>query len=82
MLVDVGLLKAILEYVSSFEPKEVVDAVIDFIDQMCQGGNAVVLTKLHESLVKQEDSFAFFKMLEQKIIHSSSHVIFKAQHGD
>ena len=52
MLVDVGLLKAILEYVSSFEPKEVVDAVIDFIDQMCQGGNAVVLTKLHESLVK------------------------------
>ena len=32
MMVDVGLLKVILEYVNSFEPKSVVDAVIDFVD--------------------------------------------------
>ena len=32
MFVDAGLLKAILEYVTSFEPMEVVDTVIEFID--------------------------------------------------
>ena len=32
MMVDVGILKSLIEYVNSFEPKMVVDAVIEFID--------------------------------------------------
>ena len=64
MLVDVGLLKVVLEYVNSYEPMEVVDAVLGFVDQMCRGGNPFVLKKLYESLSKQKDNFAFFKMIE------------------
>ena len=82
MMVDVGLLKVILEYVNSFEPKPVVDAVIDFVDQMCRGGNSFVLGKIFEYLSRQKDCFAFFKMFEQKIALWSAHMIAKAQHGD
>ena len=32
MMIDVGILKALIEYVNSFESKPVVDAVIEFID--------------------------------------------------
>ena len=49
---------------------------------MCQGGNAFVLEKLYEFLLKQDDKFAFFKMLEQKIVHCYIHITAKAQTGN
>ena len=81
-MIDVGILKALIEYVNSFEPKPVVDAVIEFIDQICQGCNNFVLGKLYEFLTQQRDCFDFFKMFEQKIQLLKNHMIQKSKYGN
>ena len=64
-----------LTSVNSNEPSEIVDLSLEIIDLLCLGNNYFTLENLRNRLTQQIYGFSYFKMIEQKIIYTSSEII-------